>query len=200
VGQKPQVEALRRGVDIIVATPGRLLDLMGQGHIHLNRVEVLVLDEADRMLDMGFIHDVRKIVKAVPDKRQTLLFSATMPKEIVKLADSIMDRPVEVSVSPDQPTVELIEQAVYFVSKQKKQALLEHLLQDQSITRALVFTRTKHGANKVVKKLQQAGVGAEPIHGNKSQKARQRRWAISWPAGRGCWWPRMWWPAGLTWR
>jgi len=174
VGQKPQVDALQRGVDVVVATPGRLLDLMGQGHIRLDRVEVLVLDEADRMLDMGFIHDVRRIVKQVPNQRQTLLFSATMPKEIVKLADSIMQRPVEVTVSPDQPAVETIEQSVYFVSKKDKQALLEHLLEDRAISRALVFTRTKHGANKVVKKLQKAGVSAEPIHGNKSQKARQR--------------------------
>jgi ATP-dependent RNA helicase RhlE len=174
VGQQPQVDALRRGVDIIVATPGRLLDLIGQGHISLARVEVLILDEADRMLDMGFIHDVRRIVRQVPQKRQTLLFSATMPKEIVELAAGIMDRPVEVSVSPEKPAVETIDQAVYFVSKQDKQALLERLLQDQAISRALVFTRTKHGANKVVKKLQKAGISAEPIHGNKSQTARQR--------------------------
>jgi ATP-dependent RNA helicase RhlE len=126
------------------------------------------------MLDMGFIHDVRKIVKQVPDKRQTLLFSATMPKEIVELAGSIMDRPVKVSVTPEKPAVETIDQAVYFVNKQDKQALLERLLQDPAISRALVFTRTKHGANKVVKKLQQAGINAEPIHGNKSQGARQK--------------------------
>ncbi|MCA9989735.1 MAG: DEAD/DEAH box helicase, partial [Anaerolineales bacterium] len=146
VGQNPQVGALQRGVDIIVATPGRLLDLMGQGHIHLDQIEVLVLDEADRMLDMGFIHDVRRIIKSVPQQRQTLLFSATMPKPIVQLAASIMDRPVEISVSPEKPAVETIEQSVYFVSKQNKQALLEHVLQDENVTRALVFTRTKHGA------------------------------------------------------
>ena len=174
VGQNPQVGALQRGVDIIVATPGRLLDLMGQGHIHLDQIEVLVLDEADRMLDMGFIHDVRRIIKSVPQQRQTLLFSATMPKPIVQLAASIMDRPVEISVSPEKPAVETIEQSVYFVSKQNKQALLEHVLQDENVTRALVFTRTKHGANKVVKQLKRAGVSAEPIHGNKSQTARQR--------------------------
>jgi ATP-dependent RNA helicase RhlE len=174
VGQNPQVQTLRRGVDILVATPGRLLDLMGQGHVTFDHVEVLVLDEADRMLDMGFIHDVRRVVRAVPDNRQTLLFSATMPRAIVELASSILHNPIEVSVSPEQPAVEAIEQAVYFVSKQKKQALLEHLLKDSSVTRALVFTRTKHGANRVVKHLTRKGIHAEPIHGNKSQTARQR--------------------------
>jgi ATP-dependent RNA helicase RhlE len=174
VGQNPQVQALKRGVDVVVATPGRLLDLMGQGHVNLEHVEVLVFDEADRMLDMGFIHDVRRIVKVVPTKRQTLLFSATMPREIVELAASILHNPIEVSVSPEQPAVEAIEQAVIFVAKQKKQALLQDLLKDPTVTRALVFTRTKHGANRVVKRLAQAGISAEPIHGNKSQTARQR--------------------------
>jgi ATP-dependent RNA helicase RhlE len=174
VGQNPQVQALQRGVDILVATPGRLLDLMGQGYVHLDRVEVLVLDEADRMLDMGFIHDVRRIVKAVPTKRQTLLFSATLTREILKLAGDILRDPIEVSISPEQPAVEAIEQAVYFVPKAKKRALLEHLLRDSAITRALVFSRTKHGANRIVKNLTKAGIHAEPIHGNKSQSARQR--------------------------
>ena len=174
VGQNPQVQAVRHGVDIIVATPGRLLDLMGQGHVSLKKVDTLILDEADRMLDMGFIHDVKRIIKAIPGRRQTLLFSATMPREIVQFADSILHNPVEVSVSPEQPTVEAIEQSVYFVPKKQKQALLQHLLKNEDVTRALVFTRTKHGANRVVKKLNQRGVHAEPIHGNKSQTARQR--------------------------
>jgi ATP-dependent RNA helicase RhlE len=173
IGQNPQVQVLQRGVDILIATPGRLLDLIGQGFIKLNQVEVLVLDEADRMLDMGFIHDVKRVIKLVPDDRQTLLFSATLPPEIVELADRILHNPVEVSVTPEQPTIEAIEQAVFFVPQKKKQALLEHVLQDKSVTRVLVFTRTKHGANRVVKHLRQAGIQAEPIHGNKSQTARQ---------------------------
>jgi ATP-dependent RNA helicase RhlE len=174
VGKNPQIQALRRGVDILVATPGRLLDLMGQGEVSLQHVEVFVLDEADRMLDMGFIHDVRRVVKALPKRRQTLLFSATMPRPIVELASSILNNPIEVSVTPEQPTVEAIEQAVYFVAKKKKQALLERVLAGSDVTRALVFTRTKHGANRVVKNLVRAGIRAEPIHGNKSQTARQR--------------------------
>ena len=174
VKQGAQVQALRRGVDILIATPGRLLDLMGQGYVKLDQVEVLVLDEADRMLDMGFIHDIRRIVREVPGSRQSLLFSATLPREIVRLAGSILRDPLEVSVSPEQPAVETVEQAVFFVSKQKKQALLEYLLRDSSVTRALVFTRTKHGANRVVRQLAQAGIRAEPIHGNKSQAARQK--------------------------
>lgn len=173
VGQNPQVQALRRGVDVVVATPGRLLDLMGQGYVALDHVEVLVLDEADRMLDMGFIHDVRRIVQSVPEERQTMLFSATLPREIVELASSILRDPVEVSVSPEQPAVESIEQAVFFVPTKKKQALLEHVLASSDVTRALVFTRTKHGANRVVKNLAKRGIAAEPIHGNKSQMARQ---------------------------
>jgi ATP-dependent RNA helicase RhlE len=174
VGQNPQVRALQRGVDILTATPGRLLDLIKQGYVKLDQVQTLVLDEADRMLDMGFIHDVRKIVALVADSRQTLLFSATMPKAIVQLAGSILRDPISVSVSPEQPAVEAIDQAVYFVSKKKKLALLKHLLEDENVSRALVFTRTKHGANRVVKSLVQAGLSAEPIHGNKSQTARQR--------------------------
>ncbi len=173
VGENPQVQALQRGVDIVIATPGRLLDLMGRGYVTLEHVEILVLDEADRMLDMGFIHDVRRIVKSVPKNRQTLLFSATIPRAIVELAGSILNDPLEVTISPEQPTVEAIEQAVLFVSKKGKQALLENLLGDPSITRALVFTRTKHGANRVVKHLARKGIRAEPIHGNKSQTSRQ---------------------------
>jgi ATP-dependent RNA helicase RhlE len=173
IGQNPQVQVLQRGVDILIATPGRLLDLIGQGFIKLNQVEVLVLDEADRMLDMGFIRDVKRIIKLVPEDRQTLLFSATLPTEIVELADRILHNPVEVSVTPEQPTIEAIEQAVFFVPQKKKQALLEYVLQDKNVTRVLVFTRTKHGANRVVKRLKQAGIQAEPIHGNKSQTARQ---------------------------
>src|SRR5690606_20611058 len=146
--------------------PGRLLDLMGPWHVKLDAVEVLVLDEADRMLDMGFIHDVRRIVKAVPTRRQTLLFSATLPREILDLAKSILREPVEVSVTPEQPTVEAIEQAVYFVPKKEKQALLEHLLSDGDITRALVFTWTKRGANPAVTTLARRSLNAELSHGN----------------------------------
>ncbi len=174
VGQKPQVKELQHGVDIVVATPGRLLDLMRQGYINLSHVEVLVLDEGDRMLDMGFIHDIRSIIKMMPQKnRQTLLFSATIPREIIKFAKNILRDPVEINISPDQPTLEIIKQAAFIISKAKKQALLEYLLADSAITRALVFTRTKHGANRVVVNLQRKGIRAEPIHGNKSQSARQ---------------------------
>jgi len=174
VGQNPQVQALQHGVDIIVATPGRLLDLMRQGYINLSHVEVLVLDEGDRMLDMGFIHDIRSIVKMMPqENRQTLLFSATIPREIKQFAKNILHDPVEINISPDQPTLEIIKQAAFFISKEKKQALLEYLLADSTITRALVFTRTKHGANKVVNKLSRRRISADSIHGNKSQAARQ---------------------------
>ena len=174
VSQKPQVRDLRRGVDIVVATPGRLLDLMGQGHLDLGQVEIVVLDEADRMLDMGFIHDVRRIVRAVPQQRQMLLFSATMPPAVVRLAATIMHNPARVHVAPEQPTVDAIDQGVFFISHKQKQALLERVLSDEELSRVLVFTRTKRGANRVVKKLQMAGISAAPIHGNKSQSARQR--------------------------
>ncbi len=174
VGQNPQVHALQRGVDVLVATPGRLLDLIGQGFVKLDKVEILVLDEADRMLDMGFIIDVRKIVRLVPRNRQTLLFSATLAHEIVALAGDILRNPVEISVSPKQPTVEAIKQSVFFVGKKDKQALVENLLADPVITRALVFTKTKHGANKVVTHMRKVGLKAAPIHGNKSQTARQQ--------------------------
>jgi ATP-dependent RNA helicase RhlE len=174
VGQNPQVQALRRGVDILVATPGRLLDLVQQRCVDLRRVEVLVLDEADRMLDMGFIHDVRRILQVVPEKRQSLLFSATMPKEIEALASRILQNPVQVAVTPVATTAEKIDQRVHFVERSDKRALLVHLLEDHAIERALVFTRTKHGANRVVQQLDRAGIRGEAIHGNKSQGARER--------------------------
>ena len=174
VGQQPQVDAWRRGVDVLVATPGRLLDLMNQGIVRLNTIEVFVLDEADRMLDMGFIHDVRRIIAALPTKRQTLLFSATMPLDIQNLADKILIDPVRVEVTPQATTVDTVEQSVFFVEKKDKRALPEHLLADEAIRRALVFTRTKHGANKLVEQLEHAHIQAEAIHGNKSQTARER--------------------------
>jgi ATP-dependent RNA helicase RhlE len=174
VNQNPQIEKLRRGADILVATPGRLIDLMGQGYIRLDRLEVLVLDEADRMLDMGFINDVRRIIAAVPTRRQTLMFSATMPEDILSLAKSILTEPVRVTVTPVASTVDTIQQSIFFVEKSDKPALLEHLLRDQSMKRVLVFTRTKHGANKVVRQLAQASVYAAAIHGNKSQSAREQ--------------------------
>ncbi|HEY4198315.1 MAG TPA: DEAD/DEAH box helicase [Mucilaginibacter sp.] len=174
VSQNPQVDALRRGVDILVATPGRLLDLMNQRFIHLDHIKMLVLDEADRMLDMGFVHDVKKIIAKVPAKRQTLFFSATMPNEIQQLANTILTRPEKVEVTPVSSTADTIEQSLFYVEKSDKKALLIHLLKDRAIKTALVFTRTKHGADKVVKDLTRAGITAEAIHGNKSQNARQR--------------------------
>nr|WP_319487470.1 DEAD/DEAH box helicase [uncultured Caproiciproducens sp.] len=173
VSQKMQVEKLRRGVDILVATPGRLNDLMNQGYIQLQNVEILVLDEADRMLDMGFIADVKKIISKIPQKRQTLLFSATMPKEIEEMVNSILVDPAKVSITPPATTVDMIDQSLYFVDKDNKRKLLIHLLLDQSIRSALVFTRTKHGADRVVKDLTTAKINAQAIHGNKSQNARQ---------------------------
>jgi ATP-dependent RNA helicase RhlE len=174
VGQHPQVQALRRGVDVLVATPGRLLDLMNQGHVRLDKIEIFVLDEADRMLDMGFINDIRKVVRVIPQKRQTLFFSATMPREIQSLADSLLHDPVRVEVAAVSSAAETVAQSLYFVAKADKPALLKHLLADRSITRALVFSRTKHGADKVCRHLEQAGIRAEAIHGNKSQNARIR--------------------------
>ncbi|ASU35700.1 DEAD/DEAH box helicase [Mucilaginibacter xinganensis] len=174
VNQNPQTEALRRGVDILVATPGRLLDLMNQKYVHLDHIKMLVLDEADRMLDMGFVHDVKKIIAKVPAKRQTLFFSATMPKEIQQLADTILNKPEKVEVTPVSSTADTIQQALYYVEKNDKRALLAHILKDKEIKTALVFTRTKHGADKVVKDLVRIGITAEAIHGNKSQNARQR--------------------------
>lgn len=174
VGQQPQVQAVRRGADILVATPGRLLDLMNQGVIKLNTIEIFVLDEADRMLDMGFIHDVRRVISALPSRRQTLLFSATMPQDIEDLAARILIDPVRVAVVPQATTVESIAQSVFFVDKKNKRALLEHILRDRDIRRVLVFTRTKHGANKLVEQLGRSTIHAEAIHGNKSQTARER--------------------------
>jgi len=174
VNQKPQTIALQKGVDILVATPGRLLDLMNQGFLTLRDVEIFVLDEADRMLDMGFIHDVKKLLAALPKNKQTLFFSATMPPEIVKLANSILHNPVKVSVTPDSSTVEIIQQSLYFVDKGNKSALLLEILKNPKIKTALVFTRTKHGANTVVKILLKHDISAEAIHGNKAQTARQR--------------------------
>ncbi|RFZ85885.1 DEAD/DEAH box helicase [Mucilaginibacter terrenus] len=174
VSQNPQVDALRRGVDILIATPGRLLDLMQQGFISLQHIKILILDEADRMLDMGFVNDVKKIIAKVPAKRQTLFFSATMPKEIQHLADSILNNPARVEVAPVSSTADTIQQSVYYVEKNDKRGLLLHVLKDKTIKTVLVFTRTKHGADKVVKDLVKAGITAEAIHGNKSQNARQR--------------------------
>ena len=174
VNQNPQTAALRNGVDILVATPGRLLDLINQGYIALKDVEIFVLDEADRMLDMGFIHDVKKILAFLPKKRQSLFFSATMPPEIVKLAGNIVYKPVKVEVTPSASTVEIVNQYVYFTDKVNKNALLIELLKDEKIKTALVFTRTKYGADKVVKVLKKKNISAEAIHGNKAQNARQR--------------------------
>jgi ATP-dependent RNA helicase RhlE len=174
VGQDPQVKALRNGVDILVATPGRLLDLLEQGLARLDQVEIFVLDEADRMLDMGFIHDVRRVIAKLPKDRQTLLFSATMPDEIRALAQNILRDPVRVEVAPVSSTAEKIDQSVWFVDKAGKRGLLEKLLADPSIARTLVFTRTKHGANRLAGQLAKANITAEAIHGNKSQGARER--------------------------
>ena len=174
VGQNPQVKKLQQGVDILIATPGRLLDLIRQGHINLGYVNFVVLDEGDRMLDMGFIKDIRTIINYIPKKnRQTLLFSATIPPEVKKLANSILNTPIRIDISPEQPTLESLKQSVFLISKNKKQALLEKLLLDKSIKRALVFMRTKHGANRVVKILKRKGIRTDAIHGNKSQTARQ---------------------------
>jgi ATP-dependent RNA helicase RhlE len=173
VGQNPQVNALQQGVDLVVATPGRLLDLMGQGYVKLDHIDVLILDEADRMLDMGFIPDVRRIVMQISKKnRQTLLFSATLSHEILRLANDILNKPIQVNISPDQPVLEFIKQSAFFVSKKKKEALLEYLLEDLNIKRALVFTRTKHNANNISRNLKRHNFKAETIHGDKSQTAR----------------------------
>jgi ATP-dependent RNA helicase RhlE len=174
VSQNPQTDALRRGVDILVATPGRLLDLMNQRFVHLEHIRMLVLDEADRMLDMGFVHDVKQIIAKVPAKRQTLFFSATMPNEIQQLANTILTKPEKVEVTPVSSTADTIQQALFYVEKSDKKSLLLHVLKDKAIKNALVFTRTKHGADKVVKDLVRVGITAEAIHGNKSQNARQR--------------------------
>ncbi len=174
VGQKPQVDALRRGVDILVATPGRLLDLMQQRHLRLDLATHFVLDEADRMLDMGFIRDVRKIAAALPQRRQTLLFSATMPGAVTGLAGALLHDPVRVEVTPAATPVERIVQRVFFVAAGEKRALLARILRDPALDRTIVFTRTKHRANRVAQQLEEAGIAADAIHGNKSQAARQR--------------------------
>jgi ATP-dependent RNA helicase RhlE len=174
VGQNSQEQALRRGVDVLVATPGRLLDLMSQKLVSYKALEVFVLDEADRMLDMGFIHDVKRVIAALPAKRQTLFFSATMPPEIQALSKGILKDPAKVEVVPQSTTAETVEQRLYFVEREQKRHLLVHLLGDANIRRALVFTRTKHGANRVTKQLEAARISAEAIHGNKSQNARER--------------------------
>lgn len=173
VSQKPQTDALSLGLDILVATPGRLLDLINQKHVHLNKVKYFVLDEADQMLDMGMIHDVRKIITHIPHERQTMLFSATMPKEISTLAHTILKDPVKVEVTPVASTVEIINQSVYYVAKHNKINLLIHILRNEVIDSVLVFSRTKHGADKIVKSLNAANFNAQAIHGNKSQNARQ---------------------------
>lgn len=174
VGQTPQVEKLQRGVDILVATPGRLLDLQGQGFVDLSKVEIFVLDEADRMLDMGFIHDVRRVLKLLPGQRQTMLFSATMPPEVSDLVDHLLHNPVKVAVDPVSSPVEVIDQSVYFVDNGNKTRLLANLITGLNVKNALVFTRTKHGANRVAADLVKAGIPAAAIHGNKSQSARQQ--------------------------
>ena len=174
VGQKPQTDALKAGIDILVATPGRLIDLVNQKFVNLHHVQFFVLDEADRMLDMGMVNDVKKIITYLPKIRQNMLFSATMPAEITKLVDSLLSDPVKVAVTPISSTVDIIDQAVYFVEKKDKKLLLIHLLKDKSIESALVFSRTKHGADMIVKNLVKAGVQAQAIHGNKSQGARQQ--------------------------
>ena len=174
VSQRTQVHALNRGVDILVATPGRLMDLMNQKYINLSKVEIFVLDEADRMLDMGFIRDIRKIITTIPEERQTVFFSATMPPEIQRLADELLSDPVRVQVTPSHSTAERVEQKVMYVEKSNKSALLGELLKDESINRALVFTRTKHGADRLSMHLERLEIVSEAIHGNKSQAARSK--------------------------
>lgn len=174
VGQNPQIEKMKRGVHVLVATPGRLLDLINQGHIDLGSVETFVLDEADRMLDMGFIHDMRKVVAMLPEERQSLLLSATMPGDIARLAKKLLRDPATVEISPKELTVDRIEQRVYFPEKTDKPALLAEILKDESLYRVIVFSRTKHGANRVAQFLNKKNVPTEAIHGNKSQGARQR--------------------------
>ena len=174
VNQNPQVRALQKGLDILVATPGRLLDLIGQGHLDITRVEFFVLDEADRMLDMGFIRDIEKVIKLLPKQRQNLLFSATMPKSIAKLAGSFLNNAVMVDVSPKEMTVDRIQQKIMFLRKADKRRLLVQLIKEERVQRGIVFTRTKHGANRLVKQLDQSNISAAAIHGNKSQGARTK--------------------------
>lgn len=174
VSQLAQTNALKRGVDVLIATPGRLLDLMQQGFIKLGNIEYFVLDEADRMLDMGFIHDIKKVIAKLPAKKQTLLFSATLPDEIKKLAGGLLQNPVSVSVTPVSSAATTVRQAVYYVNKEDKRSLLRHVINEEEIDHALVFTRTKRGADRVVKELNKNGIKAEAIHGDKSQNARER--------------------------
>lgn len=174
VNQHSQVERLRKGVNILVATPGRLLDLMGQGFIKLNAVTHFVLDEADRMLDMGFIHDIKRIIPKLPEQKQTIFFSATVAPDIKKLADTLLKKPVMVAVTPVASPAELVDQSVFMVEKNHKRTLLKHLIKERNMDQVLVFTRTKHGADKVAKELNKSGITAEAIHGNKSQNARER--------------------------
>ncbi len=174
VSASPQVRKLKKGVDIVTATPGRLLDLMGEGHLDVSMIETFVLDEADRMLDMGFIHDVKKIIAKIPAQRQTLLFSATMPSDIVELSKKLLKNPKRVEVTPESTTVEKIDQRICHVEKVNKPTLLKTLLEDSAIKQVLVFTRTKHGANRVVQNLEKVGIESAAIHGNKSQGARER--------------------------
>lgn len=174
VNQKKQVDGLRRGVDVIIATPGRLLDLMGQGHVNLKCIEMLVLDEADRMLDMGFVHDVRKIMAAMPAERQSLLFSATMPKEVSRLSNDILTSPVRIEIAPQSTPIERIEQSVHHLPTSEKNALLADILKNSELKRVIVFSRTKHRANRIADYLEKRGISSEAIHGNKSQGARQR--------------------------
>ncbi|TYR32604.1 DEAD/DEAH box helicase [Sphingobacterium phlebotomi] len=174
VSQVAQVAQLRKGVDILVATPGRLMDLINQGHVSLSQIKILILDEADSMLDMGFVHDIKRILKHIPQKRQTLFFSATMPNEIRKFANTILNNPAEINVSPVSSTAEKIVQSVSFVEKKDKAAFLAGVLRDRKVTQTLIFTRTKHGADRLVRILGKGGIAAASIHGNKSQTARQK--------------------------
>lgn len=174
VPQGKQVMTLKKGVDVLIATPGRLMDLMQQGFADISKIDTLILDEADHMLDIGFINDIKKVLTNIPAARQTLFFSATMPKAIRKFANSILNNPLEITVTPVSSTAQTVQQSVYFVEKKERARLLVHLLNDTSIDRSLVFTRTKHGADKLVKQLSQTGIKAAAIHGDKSQNARQR--------------------------
>jgi ATP-dependent RNA helicase RhlE len=174
VGHRPQIMSLSKGLDFLVATPGRLLDLMSDGHVLFDQLEYFVLDEADRMLDMGFIRDIKKIIEKIPKQRQTLLFSATMPKDIIALSAQLLQNPAKVEVTPESTTVEKIEQSIYMIEKAAKVSFLIHLLKDQDMKTVLVFSRTKHGANKIVKKLDEARISCAAIHGNKSQGAREK--------------------------
>lgn len=174
VNQRPQVEQLKRGVDILTATPGRLLDLISQGHISLHQIDYFVLDEADRMLDMGFIHDIKRLLPLLPKRKQTLFFSATMPEAITKLSRSILTKPVRVEVTPASSAVDTVEQHLYYVEKPDKSSLLFTILEKAKSRSVLVFSRTKHGADRIARNLKKKGIGCEAIHGNKSQGARQR--------------------------